>query len=56
MSLKRTILAGRAAIAFDGLPEYYGMSGIYADGDGMVYLSLSWLFPWMKNLIRCFLA
>lgn len=29
-----------AAIAFDGLPEYYGTSGIYADGDGRVYLWL----------------
>ena len=29
-----------AAIAFDGLPEYYGTSGIYADGGGRVYLWL----------------
>jgi len=29
-----------AAIAFDGLPDGYGTSGIYADADGKVYLWL----------------
>ena len=29
-----------AAVAFSGLPPYYGTSGIYADADGKVYLWL----------------
>lgn len=29
-----------AAVAFDGLPEYYGTAGIYADADGKAYLWL----------------
>ena len=36
-----------AAVAFDGLPEYYGKSGIYADADGKAYLWLpeDWTTP-----------
>ena len=33
-------LAANAAVAFDGLPTYYGTSGIYADAAGKVYLWL----------------
>ena len=33
-------LAANAAVAFDGLPTYYGTSGIYADAAGNVYLWL----------------
>ena len=29
-----------AAVAFDGLPNYYGQDGIYADADGKAYLWL----------------
>ena len=29
-----------SAVAFDGLPDYYGTSGIYADAEGKVYLWL----------------
>ena len=40
-------LAPGAAVAFDGLPGYYGTSGICADAEGRVYLWLpeNWATP-----------
>ena len=40
-------LAQGAAVAFDGLPGYYGTGGIYADGEGKAYLWLpqNWTDP-----------
>ena len=51
MSILRRPTPG-AAVAFDGLPEYYGKSGIYADADGKAYLWLpeDWTTPVTQKL------
>ena len=42
-----------AAVAFDGLPDYYGTAGIYADADGKAYLWLpeDWTTPVTPKLL-----
>ena len=46
-------LTPNAAVAFDGLPPYYGTSGIYADDSGSVYLWLpeDWTTPVTPRLL-----
>jgi hypothetical protein len=41
------------AVAFDGLPDYYGTAGIYADSDGKAYLWLpeDWTTPVTPKLL-----
>ena len=42
-----------AVVAFDGLPDYYGTTGIYADADGKAYLWLpeDWTTPVTPKLL-----